>query len=88
MIPETYLDLHDIFVNEVAGSAFLFLLLAYVLLFYLAARFRFPNIVTLIFMVIFTLVLSPFLNQGLLVISLLIIAVYFAINLYRTFMRE
>lgn len=85
---DNWLDLQTLFVNEIAGSAFIFLLLSYIMIFYLATRFRFPNIVTLVFMLVFTLVVSPFLSEGLLIISLFIVAIYFGINLYRTWMKE
>lgn len=77
--PETFLDLEDILVNEVAGSPTLFLVLGFIVLVFFAARFRFPNSVTIMMMVLFALVMSPFagFSSGL-PITLFVIGIFIA----------
>jgi hypothetical protein len=84
VVPETFLDLEDIFVNEIAGSPTLFLILGFVVLVFFAARFRFPNPVTILMMVLFALVMSPFAGfMIVLPITLFVVGVFIAWNYTR-----
>jgi len=56
------LNLRAIFVNYFAGSIEIFYFIAVILFSYLAARFRMPLQVYLVFMIVFVIFLSPFYN--------------------------
>lgn len=79
VVPETFLDLEDVFVNEIAGSPTLFLILGFIVLVFFAARFRFPNSVTIMMMVLFALVMSPFAGFSIVLpITLFIVGTFIA----------
>jgi uncharacterized membrane protein len=75
-----YLDLQDLFINELAGSVAVFLALALIAIFYCAARFRMPNMVTIGTLTVFLLFMSPFIG-GLLALVLLVVGIFFSLAL-------
>jgi len=50
---DTFLNLYQLFVNDVAGSTLIFIALALAAIFYFSAKFRFPNSIMLMIMVLF-----------------------------------
>jgi hypothetical protein len=71
------LDLYQLFVNDVAGTAWIFIALALAGIFYFAAKFRFPNSIMLMIMVLFFLMVGA-LVQGILGILAIILIFGFA----------
>ncbi|RLG70181.1 MAG: hypothetical protein DRO04_02255 [Candidatus Iainarchaeum archaeon] len=79
-----FLDLYNIFVNEIAGSEILFLLISLAVIAYLAARLRFPNGVALMILGVFILLTSAFMKL-LFPVTLLFIGIFFGYQLTRLF---
>jgi len=81
-----YLDLYNVFVNEIAGHPLIFLFLALIVIFFFAAKFRFPNYITLMIFTVFVLLISSYI-PFLFPITLLFIGFIFATQLYKFFSR-
>lgn len=63
-------DLWNLLVEEIAGTAFYFVLASYLMLAIMCAKFRMPNQTFLVLGIVYGLILSPYFNV------LLIIVVY------------
>lgn len=81
-----YLDWYDLFVNEISGGVAIFLFLSFILIAYMSAQARFPNIVTLAIFIVYALLISPFFPQ-VLAVTLLILGMFFAWGLSRLISR-
>ena len=79
-----YLDMYDLLVNEVAGDWVIFIFMSYVFIAFAAAHLRFPNIVTIMILVLWSLMMSAFF-ESILPIILLLIGLFFARALFRMF---
>jgi hypothetical protein len=77
-----YLDLRDIFVNELAGSEVLFIFLAIIFIVYYASKFRFSNGLIVITLGVFCIIMS-FYFGFLLPLTLAIVGLFFAWQLYK-----
>jgi hypothetical protein len=73
---ENFLDLHDLLVNDIAGSSMIFIILATILIFVFCARFRFPNSVTIMAIGLFYCMLAAFYSSLLLPLMLLFALVF------------
>ena len=73
-------DWYNLFVNEIAGSMTIFAILLIIAVLYVAARMRFPNIVTIGIMAVVLLALSPFIS-GLVALVILGVGVIFTFAL-------
>jgi len=58
------LNFYKIFVNYFAGSMLIFYIIAAIVIVWLAAKFRFPNIITLMMIGLFMLLMSGIPSQG------------------------
>ena len=79
-----YLDMESLLVYEVAGDWVIFIFMSYVFIAYAAAYLRFPNIVTIMILALWSLLMSAFF-KSLLPIVLLIVGLFFARALFKLF---
>ena len=77
-----YWDWYQLFVNDIAGGSTLFIVLSFILIMFLAAKFRFPNSVTIMMMGTYAIIISAFF-VNVLAITLFIIGTFFALALNR-----
>jgi hypothetical protein len=85
----TYLNLYDLFVNQIAGGAeytAIFIGLSFLVLAGLAARFRFPNSVTISIFAFYALLIGKWFSD-LLAITLVLVAILFAWSISRYLSR-
>ena len=84
----TYLDLWDFFINKIVGgeNIIIFIGLSYIVIAFVAAKLRFPNIVTLAMFATYSIIISVFF-QSILVITLFIIGIVIAFALGKVFDR-
>lgn len=83
-----YLDFKSIFVNEIAGSSLIFVIISVIAIAYVCARFRVPNIMTIMLIGLWMLLLgafSPF--QWTLVVGGILFAVFIGWQLIKIFQR-
>jgi len=81
-----FLDLYDVFVNEIAGSQTLFLALSIIIILIFAIKFKFDNLTTVMMLVVWVIVISNFMNV-LLAITLAIIGFFIASQINRLVTR-
>ncbi len=77
-----YWNFYDLFVNDIAGGSTMFIVLSFVLIMFLASKFRFPNSVTIMMMGVYAILISAFF-ANVLAITLFIIGTFFALALNR-----
>jgi hypothetical protein len=58
----TYLDWWNVFINEISGGEMIFLFLAIILVAYLGAKFRFPNILFFGIILVFLTIMAFFID--------------------------
>ena len=82
----TYLDLWDFFINKIIGAdnVIIFIALSYIVIAFVAAKLRFPNIVTLVMMGVYSLIISAFFTS-IQAIVLFIIGIVIAFSLGKVF---
>lgn len=82
----TYLDLWDFFINKIVGAenVIIFIALSYIVIAFVAAKLRFPNIVTLVMMGLYSLIISAFFTS-IQAIVLFIIGIVIAFALGKVF---
>jgi len=51
----TYLDLYDLFINHIAGDITIFLFLSFAVIAFFAAKFKFPNVITIAIFAVYAL---------------------------------
>ena len=73
---ENYLDFETLFINEIAGDLTIFLFLSFVMIMYLCAKFRFPNIISIAIFIVYSILISVA-YPLLLVIPILMIGIVF-----------
>lgn len=71
-----FLDLYDLFVNEISGSPWIFVFLSTICIILLGAYFRMPNGVVFFIMVLWFLILSAFFGEVILAFTLLIVSFF------------
>lgn len=83
-----FLDLYDLFINQIVGkeNTYLFLFLSFFVIAVLAAKFRFPNTVTLAVFLIYSVIISVFFSS-ILAIVLLVIGLLYAWSISRLLSR-
>jgi len=81
-----FLDLYDVFVNEVAGSQTLFLALSIIVILILAVKFKFDNLTTVMILVVWVIIISNFMNV-LLAVTLAVIGFFIASQINRLVTR-
>jgi len=79
---ETYLDLYTLLVVDIFGIEYyaLFIFMSYMFIAFLAAKFRFPNMVTLAVFALYAIILSG-IFQSVLAITLVLIGSVFSFAL-------
>ena len=84
----TFLDLYDLFINKIVGfeNTYLFFFLSFVIIAVLAAKFRFPNTITLAIFLIYSVIISVFFSS-IMVVTLLIVGILFAWSISRMLSR-
>lgn len=82
----TYLDLWDFFINKLVGAdnIIIFIALSYIVIAFVAAKLRFPNIVTLAMMATYSIIISAFFTS-IQAIVLFIIGIVIAFALGKIF---
>jgi len=76
MVVESYLDLYDLFVNNVAGTVWIFIALAMVAILYFSAKFRLPNMIMMMIMLLFCLVVGVLISNLLVAMAILLIGLF------------
>lgn len=61
-----YLDLYNVFINEVSGGEWIFIFLSLAVIVFFGAKFRFPNNVILLICILWLVLLSQFLSVSVL----------------------
>ena len=82
----TYLNLYDLFVNQIAGNVVLFIFLSFAVIAFFAEKFKFPNMVTLTMFIVFAIMVSV-VSQSLLIIVSLVVGLFLAWGFSRLFTR-
>ena len=77
-----YWDWYQLFVQDISGGSTVFIVLSFVLIMFLASKFRFPNSVTIMMMGVYAIIISAFF-ENILAITLFIIGTFFALALNR-----
>ncbi len=77
-----YWDWYSLMVNDIAGGSTMFIVLSFILIMFLCAKFRFPNSVTIMIMGVYAIIISAFF-ANVLAITLFIIGTFFALALNR-----
>jgi hypothetical protein len=77
-----YWDWQDLFVNDIAGGATIFIAMSFVVILFLCAKFRFPNSATIMIMGTYAIIISAFF-ANILALTLFIIGTFFALALNR-----
>jgi len=72
----SYLDFETLFISEIAGNLTIFLFLSFVMIMYLCAKFRFPNIIAIAIFIVYSVLIST-VYPLLLVIPILMIGIVF-----------
>lgn len=83
-----YLDFKDILVNQISGSSLIFVLISVIGIAYVCAKFKVPNIMTIMILGLWMLILgafNPF--QWCLVVGGLLFAVFIGWQLIKIFQR-
>ena len=83
-----FLNLYDLFVNQIFGhdNIAMFLAASFMIIAYLAARYRFPNQVTIAIFGVYALMMGVFF-QSLLAVTLWVIGALFAWGISRMMTR-
>ena len=71
-----YWNWYDLFVNDIAGGSTVFIIMAFILIMFLCAKFRMPNSVTIMIMGIFAIIVSAFFDS-ILILTLIITGMLF-----------
>ena len=87
MVVENYFDWYDLFVNQIVGSPIVFMILALIIISYIAGKARFPNGVTIMMLSLFVLMMTPFFGNGFLALVILIVTAFFGWQLSRFISR-
>jgi len=87
MAVEQYFDWYDVFVNNVVGSPILFIILGLIIISFIAGKARFPNSVTIMMLVLFILMMTPFFGNGFLALVILLVTAFFGWQLSRLISR-
>ena len=77
-----YWDWYDLFVNSIAGGSTMFIVLSFVLIMFMCAKFRFPNSATIMIMGVYGIIISAFFGS-ILIIAMFIMGTFFALALNR-----
>ena len=69
-IVDTPFDLYDVFINMIFGNQnwSYFFVFSLIVLSYICARYRLPNIITLALFVLYVVILAPFYQTGLVIV--------------------
>jgi hypothetical protein len=81
---ENFLDLYNVFVNEVSGTHLIFISLSCVAIMFFCSIFRMPNQATILILSVWLLFLSPFFTW-LLPIALVLVCVFFGWQIVKLF---
>jgi len=84
MLEYDYLDWENLFVNDISGGETLFMFLSFIVIMIIAAKFRFPNSVTIMIMAFYTIVMSAFF-PALLPLVLFFVGLIVALALLKAF---
>ena len=78
-IVDTPFDLYDVFINMIFGNQnwSMFLIFSLIILTYICARYRFPNIITITVIILYLFVISPF-DKEPLVLGVLLASIFIA----------
>ena len=90
MVDQTaYLDLWDFFINKIVGpeNLIVFVALSFIVIAFVAAKLRFPNIVTLAMFAVYSILISS-LFQSLQIITLFIVGIVIAFALGKVFNKQ
>jgi hypothetical protein len=79
-----FLDLYDLLVNDVAGHEVVFIFMSYLAIAWGAAWLRFPNIVTIMIMALWSLLMSAYFSS-ILPLVLLAVGLFFARALFKVY---
>lgn len=82
----TYLDLYDLFINHIAGDITIFLFLSFAVIAFFAAKFKFPNVITIAIFAVYALMIS-IVSQSVLAIVLFVVGIFFAWGISRMISR-
>ena len=77
-----YWDWYKLFVNDIAGSSTMFIVLSFTLILFLCAKFRFPNSATIMIMGVYGIIISAFFGS-VLIIAMFVMGTFFALALNR-----
>jgi len=77
-----YWNWYQLMVNDISGGSTMFIVLSFVLIMFLCAKFRFPNSATIMIMGTYAIIISAFF-ANVLSITLFIIGTFFALALNR-----
>lgn len=80
-----FLDLYDIFVNELFGGVWIFILVAVILLFYVSLKYNIPSEVTLLLALVF--LSGIFANNTSLIILWVIVVLISGLLFYYKYQR-
>ena len=73
-----WMNLYDLLVNQVAGSLWIFLFLSIIVVAYISAKFRFPNIVFFLIIIIWVTLLATVMGAWLLVFVVFVVGFLWA----------
>ena len=79
-MPIPYLDLQDLFVNQIAGGMTPFLFISVIVLTIILAKFGALNNITMMMIFVFFIIISPF-APVVLALTLFGIGIYFALSM-------
>lgn len=80
---DNYFNWYDLFVNQVSGSQPIFLFLSIIVIAFVCAKFRFPNIVSFTIFIIWCLILAATMNQIILPVILLVVGFFISWTISR-----
>ena len=79
-----YFNWRELFVNDIAGSEWLFIALSFVVIMVIAAHFRLPNSVTMMIIAFYAIVMSAFFST-LLPLVLFMVGLFVGLALIKAF---